>query len=138
MRQNTQSAKGVGKGAKRQAATAARDLEVQDFLDRLAHSLTRGDARTVATMWQVPAFVIGGAEEHLVQAREQVEQFFSGARRQYNARGISDTRADIQCLDWLTDAVALVEVRWPYLDAANNEVGEERRPTCSSATTAAN
>jgi len=101
------------------------DRNIQAFLDQFAMALTKGDARTVATMWQTPALVIGDADEHVVQSRDQVEQFFGGARQQYNARGISDTRADIQRLDWLTDRIALVEVRWPHLDAKRNEVGEE-------------
>jgi hypothetical protein len=125
MHEHVRSTREAGKRDKRQTAAATRDLEVQVFLDRLAESLTQGDAHTVATMWQTPAFVVGDAEEHLVQAREQVEQFFSGAKQQYNSRGVTNTRADIQCLDWLTDRVALVEVRWPYLDASNSEVGEE-------------
>jgi hypothetical protein len=55
----------------------------------------------------------------------EVEQFFGGAKDQYNALGIVTTRADIQRLEWLTDRVVLVDVRWPYLDARGNERGEE-------------
>lgn len=35
------------------------DGVVRDFLNRLARALTSGDAHTVATMWAVPALVIG-------------------------------------------------------------------------------
>jgi hypothetical protein len=99
--------------------------QVQDFLDRMARALTRGDAHTVATMWDVPALVLDDQAVRAVTSLAEVEQFFSGAKDQYNQRGITDTRAEIEWLEWATDKVAIVEVRWPYLDARGNEVGEE-------------
>jgi hypothetical protein len=98
---------------------------VQEFLDRLAHALTRGDGRTVASMWAVPALVIGDDEIKAVSSLQEVELFFSGAKEHYNTRGITDTHADIQRLEWATDRIALVDVRWPYLDSRGNEMGEE-------------
>ncbi len=44
---------------------------------------------------------------------------------QYNARGITDTRADIRSLEWATERIAIVHVRWPYLDAQGKEKREE-------------
>ena len=57
--------------------------------------------------------------------RGELQDVFGGAKAQYNARGITDTRPDILRLDWLTDRLAIVEVRWPYLTADGDEVGEE-------------
>ena len=101
------------------------DAIVQEFLDRLAGALTRGDGRTVASMWAVPALVIGDDDIKAVTSLDEVERFFSGAKEQYNARGITDTHADIQRLEWATDRIAVVDVRWPYLDSRGNEMGEE-------------
>lgn len=99
--------------------------EVQAFLARIARALTAGDGRTVAGMWAVPALVLGDEDVRAVGTLPEVEQFFGGAKEQYNARGILDTRADILELKWLTPRMALVEVRWPYLDRQGDEVGEE-------------
>ena len=110
---------------KRAVAIAEKDSRIQNLLDQLAKALTAGDGHTAATFWRTPAFVIGDQHEQVVTSQQEVEKFFSGSKEQYNQRGITDTRADIQCLDWITDRLALVEVRWPYLDAKNNEVGEE-------------
>jgi uncharacterized NTF2-like protein DUF6841 len=99
--------------------------EVRAFLARIARALTAGDGKTVAGMWAVPALVLGDDDVRAVGTLQEVEQFFGGAKEQYNARGIVDTRADILELKWLTPRIALVEVRWPYLDQEGNEVGEE-------------
>jgi len=60
-----------------------------------------------------------------VRTPEEVQRFFSGAKDQYNKMGITDTRADIVRLSWATHRIAIVQVRWPYLDARGEEVGEE-------------
>ena len=99
--------------------------EVQAFLARIARALTAGDGKTVAGMWAIPALVLGDDDVRAVGTLQEVEQLFGGAKEQYNARGITDTRADILELKWLTPRMALVEVRWPYLDEEGNEVGEE-------------
>lgn len=106
------------------AATGA-DGDVQDTLDRLADALTSGDGRAAGSFWQAPAFVLGDEHELAVSKPEEFEQFFGGAREQYNQRGVTDTRAKIQRLDWLTDRIALATVRWPHLDAQDREVGTE-------------
>jgi hypothetical protein len=106
-------------------AADSRRGEVQQFLDRFAKALVTGDARALATMWEVPALVASDMGMQGVSSREEVEQFFAGAKDQYNARGIVDTRGDIRRLDWITERIALVEVRWPYIDERNREVGEE-------------
>ena len=119
-------AKSTHTGSVRPAPTpGTEDREVQGFLDKLGRSLTAGDARTVATMWAVPAYVIGDNGSQVVNSKEEVEQFFSGAKEQYNKRGITDTRAEVFGLEWVTERVAIVDVRWPYLDARGEEVGGE-------------
>ena len=99
--------------------------EVHSFLDRFSRAFTKGDGKTIAQMWEVPALVVSDAGIHAVGSAGEVEQFFSGGTEQYKSRGISDTRADVVRLDWATDRLAIVHVRWPYLDARGDEVGEE-------------
>jgi hypothetical protein len=98
---------------------------VQVFLDRLAHALATGETRVVSALWETPALVVSDDGVHAVGSREEVEAFFAGAREKYRALGITDTRAEIQSLDWVSQRVARVEVRWPHLDAEGDEVGSE-------------
>jgi hypothetical protein len=99
--------------------------EVQDFLDRMARAVTTGDGRSISAMWETPALVLGDDQVMAVSSAKEVEQFFSGAKEQYNARGITDTRPEIVRLDWSTDRIAFVTVLWPYLDASGATHGSE-------------
>jgi hypothetical protein len=98
---------------------------IQRFFDRFARAVTTGDGRSIARMWAVPALVVGDSMVQAVGSLDQVEEFFGGAKEQYNAQGIADTRAELQRVEWLTRRLAVVDVRWPYLDAQGVERGEE-------------
>ena len=106
-------------------ATDDDEADIQAFLDKMAKALTAGDGRTIATMWETPALVVGDEMLMAVRTPQEVERFFSGAKDQYNKMGITDTRADIVRLTWATNRIAIVQVKWPYLDARGEEVGEE-------------
>lgn len=99
--------------------------EVRDFLDGYARALTAGDGAATAAQWEAPALVVGDEGVMAVTAVDEVAAFFSTAKDQYVARGITDTRPEIVQLRWLTSRIAMVEVRWPYLDDRGKEMGEE-------------
>jgi hypothetical protein len=99
--------------------------EVQQVLDQMARALISGDGRAVARLWEPPALVLSDQEVHSVASSEEVEKFFGGAKDQYNQMGIVDTRPDIQRLTWPTRRMAIVDVRWPWLDANGRESGSE-------------
>lgn len=101
------------------------DLGVQDFLVSFGRALTAGDGAAIAEMWETPAFVLGEGMCRVIDTREDVEQFFGGARDQYNALGIVDTHPQIVRLDDISDRIVMVRVRWPYLDAQDRECGAE-------------
>ena len=101
------------------------DLGVQEFLDGMGQALTAGDAEAVADMWQAPAYVLGDDLAQTVMEHAELVQFFSGAREQYNARGITDTHPDIVRLDEITDRIVCVRVRWPWIDDKGREIGGE-------------
>ena len=111
--------------APRESGRDRRD-EVQHFLDRMGRGVTSGDGRAVAAMWELPALVLGDDQAMSIATSREVEQFFGGAKEQYNSRGITDTRAEIIRLEWATSRIAIVQVRWPYLDAQGGFHGEER------------
>jgi hypothetical protein len=99
--------------------------EVQELLNRMARAVTKGDGKAMAKIWAVPALLLGDNDARAIESLAEVESFFGGAKVQYNSKGIVDTRAEIQELKWLTPRMAVVEVRWPYLDKDDHEVGEE-------------
>lgn len=101
------------------------DLGVQDFLDRFGKALTSGDGDAIAAMWETPAFVLGEQMTRTVDTRDEVAEFFGGAKSEYNELGIVDTKAQIIRLDEITDHIVMVRVRWPYLDAQGMERGAE-------------
>lgn len=98
---------------------------VQQYFDRFADALVNGDTRTLVKLWGVPAFVVGRNEARVVQAEAEIEQFFAEARDWYNQRGIVQTRAEIVSLDWVGADLVVATVRWPYLNARDEELGEE-------------
>jgi hypothetical protein len=102
-----------------------RSEEVQQLLDRMARAITSGDGESMAELWETPALVMGDEQVLAVTSDQQVAQFFGGAKEQYNARGITDTRGEIVRSHWPTENIVFVEVRWPYLDAKGNVLGEE-------------
>lgn len=101
------------------------DLGVQAYLDRFAEALTAGDGMAIAAMWQTPAYVLSAEMARVVNTQEEVAEFFGGAREQYNAMGVTDTKAEIVRLDEVSDHLVMVRVHWPWLDADGNEVGGE-------------
>ncbi|MEO8180533.1 MAG: hypothetical protein ABI895_16990 [Deltaproteobacteria bacterium] len=115
------------RAASKTAAIGSKEgqARVQEVLDRFARAMTAGAAEAVADLWETPAFVLGAGMVRAVATREEVVAFFSGTKEQYTSRGIDDTRAEIQRLDWVSDDLVVVDVRWPYLNADGDEVGEE-------------
>jgi len=98
---------------------------VRALLARLAGALTSGDGKAAASLWGTPAFVLGDELALTVGSSADIQDVFGGAQAHYAARGIVGTRPDILRLDWLTHRLAIVEVRWPYLAADGDELGEE-------------
>jgi hypothetical protein len=69
--------------------------------------------------------VLGDDMALTIRSSAEIRDVFASAKPQYNARGITDTRPDLLRLDWITHRLAIVEVRWPYLAADGEEIGEE-------------
>lgn len=101
------------------------DAAIRDLFQRMARALTTGNAVGVAALWATPAFLIGPDGAQAVGSNEELAEIFSGAKDHYNARGVVNTRAQITDLRWATERIAIVEVRWPWLDEQGREVGEE-------------
>jgi hypothetical protein len=100
--------------------------EVQEVLNKVARAVTSGDGKAMAKLWEVPAMVIGANMAMAINDSAEIEKFFGGAKAQYNERGITDTRAEIEDVDEVAENVFIASVRWPYLDAAGKVIGAER------------
>lgn len=98
---------------------------VQEFLDEMAAALTSGDGKAAAGLWDLPALLVSDEGVESVTTVKQIVKLFGGAKEQYNARGIVDTRGEIQDVEWLTERIVRVDVRWPWLDSAGEEQGSE-------------
>lgn len=113
------------RGAQRGGVAHRDRAAVQSFLDRFARAMTSGDTKAVAQLWEAPAFVIDDQATMAVPDLGAVESFFAGAKDQYNGQGITTTQAEILDLDWISDRLVVVRVRWPYLDDSGKTLGAE-------------
>jgi len=103
----------------------AGNSDVQEFLHRFAWALTSGDGRAAAALWALPSLMISDTSVQAIMDRNELERMFKNAQDHYNAAGIHDTRGEIRKVDWMSNRVVLVDVRWPHLDASGQERGEE-------------
>lgn len=99
------------------------DDAVRAMLQRFARAFTSGDGPGAAACWEVPALVAADEGTRAVATLDEVSGFFGGAAGQYHAQGVTGTRVEVQRIDWQTDRLACVTVRWPWLDAQGAEVG---------------
>jgi hypothetical protein len=99
-----------------------------DFFDRYGTALTANDLPAVASCYAMPGMVVSDDATFSFATPAAVEAAFSGAAEAYHAKGLVAARADVLEVDWLTDGLALVAVRWEYLDAQGGAVpGESYR-----------
>lgn len=102
-----------------------RDRLVRRFFARYESALASCDAQELAQMWSTPAFVMDDGGANVIDSVQEVERFFDATRRERDELGISDTRADVVHIEWATENIAVVDVRFPYRTNEGNEVGEE-------------
>ncbi|MGE3973573.1 MAG: hypothetical protein AB7F59_03505 [Bdellovibrionales bacterium] len=98
---------------------------IKQFFDIFKAALTEGDPQVLSQLFATPCFVLGDEMTRVVQSPQEVLEFFGGAKEEYNKMGITETRADIEGTDWITEKIVIVEVRWPHLDKQGKEHGSE-------------
>lgn len=101
------------------------DQEVVDLLDEFARALTAGDTDAIVELWETPGLIVMEQMVSPMGSEADIQKMFGGAKEMYAKYGIVDTRADITHLQWIGDKLALVEVRFPWLDAQGSEVNGE-------------
>ncbi len=98
--------------------------EVAHLLAAFAQAIMLGDARAVATLWEVPALVISDGGTRSLSTTGEVGMYLEGVARRLDERGVSGVRPEIQRMSWSTDRLVTVLVRWPYLSADGCDVGK--------------
>lgn len=97
--------------------------DVRQWFDDYARALTSGDREAIAAMWEVPALLVSDQGVRAMASSEEIAKVFLGARGMYALRGIVDTRPDLQLVEWLTERIVTVRVRWPLFDELHRELG---------------
>jgi hypothetical protein len=115
-----------GTRARRQAPGTQ---EIQGFLDGFVTEVTAGDGQAAARRFEYPALMVmssmgeyGGAQ--LLRDEATVAEFFGKAPAMYHAKGIEQTTAVIEKVEWVSDDLALVRVYLPYLDGDGDDMGD--------------
>lgn len=101
------------------------DFMVENFFQVFSQALTNGDIEAIKNHWGIPSLVMSNQIQMAVKSESEIERFFKGTKEQYKLRGISEAVPEIENIQWLTDRISLVGVRWPYYDMRGREVGEE-------------
>ena len=117
------SAKPRKKAARR---TRKKDPSIQETLDALCVAMTAGDGQACADLWMSPGVFISDDMLKAIDDPAVIAEWFGGAKALYADKGIVDTRAEIENIEWLTDKLVLVSTRFPYLDEQGEEHGDER------------
>lgn len=123
---STRSRPRIAQGARRRNAG---DRGIQRFLDGFVQDLTAGDGKAAAARFDYPALMVMSAVgdsggNRLLGDERGVAAFFAQAPDQYHAKGIYETFADVERVDWIADDLALVRVHLPYIDADGNDMGD--------------
>jgi hypothetical protein len=90
----------------------AKDDDLRAFFDEYGRALSRCDLPAIAAAWDVPALVLADQGAHAVDSAEQIETFFGAASQQYRDEGIVSTSPEIARVEWLSEVLADVRVRW--------------------------
>jgi hypothetical protein len=105
----------------RQFMVQDRERTVEAMLERLGRALSDGDAKSIPSCWQVPAFVLSDEGARCVNAPDEIETFFRQAIGWYRNQGLVATRARLIALQQLSPRLASADVRWTAFDAEGRE-----------------
>ena len=102
------------------------DDDLNTFLVRYGQAVSSGDLPTVASCWEVPAYVLTDEGVLVVSEVAEIERFFGQAVECYRAQGLVETRPDLQHVESLGQRLRSVDARWPAFDAAGQERSSEQ------------
>jgi hypothetical protein len=90
----------------------AKDEDLRAFLEEYGRALSRCDLPAIAAAWECPALVLDDQGVIAVDSTEQIENFFAAASQLYRDQGIVSTSPEISRVEWVSELIAEVRVRW--------------------------
>jgi hypothetical protein len=102
--------------------------DLTDFFDRYGAALTSGDVSAVAGCYALPGMVVADSYSFTFASPAAVALSFLGAAPAYREQQIVAAHAQLLDVQPISEALALVQVEWEYLDSSGNAVpGESYR-----------
>jgi hypothetical protein len=102
--------------------------DLTDFFDRYGAALTSGDVSAVAGCYALPGMVVADSYSFTFASPAAVALSFLGAAPAYREQQIVAAHAQLLDVQSISEALALVQVEWEYLDSSGNAVpGESYR-----------
>lgn len=96
-----------------------------EFFDRYGSALTSGDVAGIAGCYALPGMVVADTYSFTFASPAAVALSFLGAAPAYREQQIVAAHAQLKDVQRLSDALAMVEVEWEYLDSTGNAVPGE-------------
>ena len=101
------------------------DSLIFNFFLAFGEAISAGNIENIKKCWAFPSYILGDLTVNTINTSEDLEKFFSTTKKDYTIRGIKEARPEIIRTQWLTDQIAVVLVRWPFVNKNGNEFGEE-------------
>jgi hypothetical protein len=89
---------------------------LESFVDAYGKALSAGEMDLVADSWEIPALVLSDQGAVVVNAKQEVIEFFENAAASYRSQGRTSTIGEILSTEYLTKNIVAVDVRWPSFD----------------------
>lgn len=99
--------------------------DLTEFFDRYGSALTTGDVAAVANCYALPGMVVADSYSFTFASPAAVALSFLGAAPAYEEQHIVAAHAQLLDVQRLSEALAMVQVEWEYLDSAGNAVAGE-------------
>jgi hypothetical protein len=96
-----------------------------DFFGRYGAALTSGDVVAIAGCHALPGMVVADSYSFTFSSPAAVALSFLGAAPAYQEQQIVAAHAQLLDVQRLTDVLAMVAVRWEFLDSAGRAVPGE-------------
>lgn len=90
---------------------------IDDYLTRYAASLTGFDAQASADLWATPGMIVDDRFSGLLDSREAMVEGLEQSFLFYQQLGLASVGYELLRHEQLSDAIALVHVRWLFFDA---------------------
>ena len=93
-----------------------------ELFAHFADALSRLDTKTMAYLYAMPCTLLSDDSTTVFSEPAKLEGFFNRGAAVYRQLGVAQVRCDIWSRQAWTDKMALVKVKWHYLDKSGNGI----------------